>query len=49
MKELEPKIQARPLNEFQNNSDEEGIMLYTPKPYDFVYLYCLIFEKGMSE
>jgi hypothetical protein len=28
MKELEPKIQARPLNEFQNNSDEEGI-LYT--------------------
>jgi len=26
MKELEPKIQARPLNEFQNNSDEEGIL-----------------------
>jgi len=26
MKELEPKIQARPLKEFQNNSDEEGLL-----------------------
>jgi hypothetical protein len=33
MKELEPKIQARPLNEFQNNSDEEVIMYTYPQVY----------------